>query len=439
MIEAFIRHIQEKSLVGPEKRYLLACSGGLDSMCLAHLLEKSGVSFDIAHVNFQLRGAESDQDELFIKDFAARKSIPFHLKRVQTKNYVESHKVSVQEAARDLRYTFFEQILAQQNLAAVLVAHHQDDQIETIFLNLLRGTGIEGISGMSDQRGQIIRPLLPFSREEIEDFARLEGLSWREDSSNEKTDYLRNKLRHQMLPHLLDLKADARQNLLASFDRIRDTGRAFASLFEEWTLRYCQEQDDIFSLEIQALKQYSGSQSLLFYWLRQFGFNSDQSKSIHQAAILGNSGKIFESREYLANVDREDILVCKKETEFTPIELGISDIELNLGNDSYSILHSQPGDFIDKNSSNAMLDFDLLSFPLEIRTWQLGDRFNPLGMSQEKKVSDFLIDLKIPFIKKAQVKVVLSAGKIAWIIGHRIADWVKTTAGTRKIFYLKKN
>ncbi|MHA7131212.1 tRNA lysidine(34) synthetase TilS [Algoriphagus namhaensis] len=438
MIDAFIRHIREKDLLQPAKTYLLACSGGLDSMTLGALALQAGMNLEVAHVNFNLRGRESEEDEELVRSWCYKQGLKLHLHQADTMAFAQDSKLSIQEAAREIRYTFFDQVLRAHKLEAVLVAHHQDDQIETVFLNLLRGTGIEGMSGMSERRGKIIRPLLVFGRQELEAFAREEKLTWREDSSNQKTDYLRNKLRLDVLPHLYESKPDAKQNLLTSLDRIKDTNRAFAGLYQNWARQYSSESNGIFGLSIPALHQNSGSASLLFYWLRQFGFNSDQSKSIHQAALAGNSGKIFDSGSFLANVDRDQILVCKKEEDFSPVKIYESDIEARIEPNTYAVLQIEPGDFLDKNPEHAMLDMSKLDFPLEVRTWQQGDRFVPLGMNQEKKISDFLIDLKMPFIKKAQVKVLISDGKIAWVVGHRIADWAKTSISTRKIFYLKK-
>ncbi|MDN3205444.1 tRNA lysidine(34) synthetase TilS [Algoriphagus sediminis] len=438
MIKSFIHHIQEKGLLNFDKKYLLACSGGLDSMCLAHLLLESKISFEIAHVNYQLRGAESKGDYEFVEAFCESNSIAFNSLETDTHSYVERNKVSVQEAARDIRYDFFEKICREKNLEGVLTAHHQDDQIETVFINLLRGTGIEGLAGMSEKRGDVIRPLLNFSRSELVKFATELGIFWREDSSNQKTDYLRNKLRHDVLPALFSSREDARQNLLNSLQRIKDTGRAFSSLYQEWKRKFTSKEGDLWVLNAKGLKNHSGAQSLLFYWVRDFGFNSDQANDMHTALILAEPGKLFNSSSHLANVDRNQILIAEKGGEQKKAFIQESDIQIETAAGTFSILKVEPGDFLDKNPENAMLDLSQLEFPLTLRAIETGDRFVPLGMKNEKKISDFLIDLKVPLIKKARVNVLLSGNRIAWVLGYRIADWAKVNSGTKEIIYFKK-
>ncbi len=438
MIQSFIEHFKERNLLNIDKKYLLACSGGLDSMCLAHLLMQSKTPFEVAHVNFQLRGYESDQDSEFVKQFCEANSLVFNELKSDTKAYVERNKVSIQEAARQIRYDYFERIRRQNKLDGIITAHHEDDQIETVFINLLRGTGIEGLAGMSEKRGEIIRPMLSFSRAEIKEFAESHGISWREDSSNQKTDYLRNKLRLNVLPELYQSREDARDNFLGSLQRLKDTGRAFNSLYQEWKNQFTSKDDDIWVLKSEGLKRYSGSHSLLFYWVRDFGFNSDQARDIHQALTLGESGKLFNSANYLANVDRDQVLIVKKGGLQEKISIDSSDIQLDTSLENYSILKVKPGDFMDKDPENAMMDLEQLEFPLTLRPIETGDRFIPLGMQNEKKISDFLIDLKVPLIKKARVNVLISGNRIAWVMGYRIADWVKIGPGTKEIIYFKK-
>ncbi|WP_332912243.1 tRNA lysidine(34) synthetase TilS [Algoriphagus boritolerans] len=234
MLDIFRSHVSSKNLIDPQCTYLLACSGGMDSMCLGNLLTQAGISFEVAHLNFQLRGSESIGDEEFVRSWAKDHGLTFHLKQADTESYALARGISIQMAAREIRYAFFEEIRAAQNLHGILLAHHEDDQLETIFLNLLRGTGIEGVYGMADRKGWLIRPLLPFSRTDIQSFMELNQLKWRDDSSNNKSDYKRNNLRINGLPAIYNLEKDARKNLLTSFQRLKDTGKAFSGLFETW-------------------------------------------------------------------------------------------------------------------------------------------------------------------------------------------------------------
>lgn len=438
MIDAFIEHIKNKSLLDSDKKYLLACSGGLDSVCLGSLLHNSKIHFEVAHVNFQLREKESDDDENFVKNLAESWSTEFHVLHAETSNVAQEKQISTQMAAREIRYEWFEKLREARNLQGIIIAHHQDDQLETIFLNLIRGTGIEGLYGMADRRGFLIRPLLPFSREEIVQYAKENSLKWREDSSNSKTDYKRNKLRLDVLPVIYGSSEDSRANLIKSFNRLKDTGRAFSGLFELWKSKSILDQDGYQTLKFEDFIHLEGTTSILYFWLRSFGFNSDQVQELYQSCLAGESGKFFESSEYILNIDRSQLILAPKVKNFDPIEISENDLDFKIPEGKYEILKLTGEVDLDKNSMNAMLDLDQLSFPLTIRTWREGDRFIPLGMKNSKKISDFLIDLKIPLVKKQEIRILESGEKIAWIIGYRIADWAKHTAATRKTLYLKK-
>lgn len=438
MIEAFIQHIKNKSLLDPEKKYLLACSGGLDSVCLGTLLHISKTQFEVAHVNFHLRGKESDGDEEFVKKLAENWEAEFHILHAETYKVAEEKHISTQMAAREIRYEWFEELRKSRNLQGIILAHHEDDQLETIFLNLTRGTGIEGLYGMAEKRGFLIRPLLPFSREKILQFAKKNSLEWREDSSNSKTDYKRNKMRLEVLPVLYGFAEDSRSNLITSFNRLKDTGRAFSGLFELWKSKSILDQDGLQTLKFEDFIHLEGATTLLYFWLRSYGFNSDQIQEVYQSCLIGESGKFFESNDYLLNIDRSQLILAPKATYFEPIEISKNDLDFFLPDGRYEILKLEGKIDLDKSRLNAMLDIDQLNFPLTIRTWAEGDRFIPLGMKSSKKISDFLIDLKIPLVKKQEIRVLESGEKIAWIIGYRIADWAKYTAATRNTLYLKK-
>ena len=321
MYNAFISHIQQRKLFESGKCYLLACSGGLDSMALAHLLHSAGIPLELAHVNFGMRGEESDGDEEFVKKWGQEHGLRVHVYQAKTQEWAEKNGVSIQMAAREIRYQFFEEIRSKQNLAGIVVAHQEDDQLETIFLNLARGTGIEGIYGMSDRRGELIRPLLPFSRAQLAAYAEEIQLSWREDRSNATSDYKRNKLRHQGLPALYSLEPDTRQNLLQSFARLKDTGKAFSGLFELWKAAHVREQQGMSILAYQAIRNMQGAASLLYYWLRPYGFNSDQAYALSESLTEIKSGTIFRSTSFEVCLDREELLLYPISTPFSGIEL----------------------------------------------------------------------------------------------------------------------
>ncbi|WP_026956488.1 tRNA lysidine(34) synthetase TilS [Algoriphagus vanfongensis] len=438
MITAFQEHIRQKSLLDPKSTYLFACSGGIDSMVLGCLLIESHIPFEVAHVNFHLRAEESDGDEVFVKNWCASHDLVCHIHAADAYEVAENQKISIQMAAREIRYDWFEQVRSSRNLKGIILAHQEDDQIETVFLNLLRGTGLDGMIGMAERRGHLIRPLLPFSRTQIADFASEHNIIWREDSSNSKTDYKRNKLRLESLPALLQTAPDSRKNLLHSFSRIKDASKAFSSLMQYWLSNQVRTEDDFQFLPISAVKHTSGATSLLYFWLKPYGFNSDQAEEILQTIQHPESGKFFENSLYRLTVDRETLILAPQAEKFTSITLQKDDIECLLGNTRYELLKVAGDTPLDKSKENAMLDLEKISFPLEIRSWEQGDKFIPLGMKNSKKISDFLIDLKVSLAEKERVKVLISEGKIAWVIGYRIADWAKCDASTRKTLYLKK-
>jgi tRNA(Ile)-lysidine synthase len=438
MYDAFISHIRQSPLFEPNKRYLLACSGGLDSMALAHILHAAGIQVELAHVNFGLRGTESDGDEEFVKNWAQDRSLSIHIHRANTMEWADKNGISIQMAAREIRYKFFEEIRNQHHLKGIILAHHQDDQLETIFLNLVRGTGIEGLYGMSERRGWLIRPLLPFSRAQLESYMKEVKQTWREDRSNASSDYKRNKLRHSGLPALYNLEPDARQNLLQSFERLKDTGKAFSGLFELWKTEHVREQHGISFLAYKSLSNMPGLASLLYFWLKPYGFNSDQALSLSKSLEDIKPGKLLRSATYELSLDREELLLSPIPVAFPALELPVGTPSFELPEGGYHLTWGPPQKEIDRNPANGVFDLDQLEFPIQIRSWQEGDRFNPLGMQSEKKISDFLIDNKVPFALKKEVKVLVSGNKIAWVVGMRIADWAKVGPATQKCLHIQK-
>lgn len=438
MLDRFISHIREKKFLDREKHYLLALSGGLDSMVLFQLLHLSGFSFRIAHCNFGLRGKESDGDEAFVRKMADRISAQAYIKKFNTKAYSKANGISTQMAARELRYQWFEEIVKDKGMDGVLVAHHADDQIESLLLNLLRGTGIEGMYGMSETREHIIRPLLPFHREELFAFANETNLSWREDSSNSQSEYKRNFLRHNVIPEIEKFDPAALSLLQLSMERIKDTGKAFFHLHEAWLETHVHSEGDFQFLGLDLLAIAPGRKSLLYYWIRSFGFNYAQVSDIVLALDRQEAGKSFHTKEFTINLDRDYLILGPQEDETGVIWVNKTDVKMEIGKNHYDIFALSPGSETDRSSLNAMLDMGKLNFPLQVRNWELGDRFRPLGMKRFKKISDLLIDLKVPLIVKRSIKVLCSGEDIVWVIGIRIDDRYKLSQFTQSILYIKK-
>ncbi|MFD2202107.1 tRNA lysidine(34) synthetase TilS [Shivajiella indica] len=438
MVNDFIKHIREKNILDESSKYLLALSGGLDSVTLGHLLIESGIDFEIAHVNYGLRAEESDGDEDFVRNQAIVWGKQIHIKRVP-KSAFQQEPGSIQMIARKIRYDWFEELLLQENLKGVIVAHNFEDQVETILLNLLRGTGIEGVYGMSEKRGYIIRPLLPFHRRQIKSYLESKGINWREDSSNEKIDYKRNFLRNEILP-LLEEKFPGGVTVMdQSFKRIKDSGKLLFSFFTDWKKKHLKIEQDYQSLKIQDFINLPGKHSLIYYWLRDFGFKFSDVGDIINSLESINSGKVFLSGKYILNIDREDLILGKIELDWSPVTINKGDIQISFPHGKFDILHVKDEFSLDRNPENAMLDMDKLSFPLLLRKWEEGDRIIPLGMKNEKKISDLLIDLKIPLIQKKKTALLISGDQVVWVLGHRISEKFKCDSNTRNVYYLKKN
>jgi tRNA(Ile)-lysidine synthase len=290
---------------------------------------------------------------------------------------------------------------------------------------------------MSDTRGKLIRPLLPFHRTELQDFAVKSNFQWREDSSNIQIDYKRNFLRHRIVPELGKFDPGALDILQYSFDRIKDTGKAFFYLFDSWLANNLQKEEDFQYLKIDCISKASGQKTLLYYWLRSYGFNFNQISDVLKSLEKQESGKTFLSGEFSLNLDREYLILGPRDSEQTEIWVEESAIELKMGNIHYDILVLK-GDFDrDRSSLNAMLDRDKLTYPLKVRIWETGDKFRPLGMKKFKKISDFLIDLKVPMIHKRNIKVLCSGEEIVWVIGLRIDDRFKLSQFTKTALYFK--
>lgn len=440
MLEQFREYIESNHLIAKGDRVLIALSGGVDSMVLAELLRRCGYNIAFAHCNFRLRGAESDGDEQFVREYAQRVGVKLFVKQFDTHQYVADNKVSVEMAARELRYAWFNDLInANQSLNSsgasnisdgwqnlrfdkLALAHHADDQIETFFINLLRGSGIKGLKAMQPCNGMYIRPLLWASREQIKKFAIENGIQWREDSTNQDTVFLRNKIRHNLMPVYDGIKSDAREKILQSVECLASENQLYRELLKD-KLSAIETVDGVLhSVE----KRHFGLQ-LLFEWIRGFGFSYSQCESIY-ASLDGEPGREFYSNEYQ--------LVVEKET----VELFPIDIEKLVGKElSFSEFEISPSFKLQtSNPDVAQLDFDKLKLPLKMRSWQQGDRFRPLGMRGSKLVSDFFNDLNFTAYRKKTAQILTDADdNIVWIVGYRIDDRYKITEKTKTIYQIE--
>ncbi|WP_323756282.1 tRNA lysidine(34) synthetase TilS [Roseivirga sp.] len=438
MLNRFLSFIKKHALNLEGNNWLLAVSGGMDSMALLKLCHQAGFNISVAHCNFNLRGEESDADAQFVKDTCFKLQIPYFEKHFDTKGYASVHGISTQMAARDLRYGWFNELLDEQNLDQLAVAHHAQDNLETVLLNLARGTSISGLRGMLPKSGSIIRPLLDFEREEIENFAKQEGIEWREDSSNASDNYKRNYLRHQVIPLFTQLNKGFYATFKSTLEKNLEVEKVFQEkinvlkpYIEEVANGYRFSKDQIIHSGIGAFQ--------LSALLKPFGLNYEQSKEL-LVALAGISGKTFNTSSHQFLVDREYVFITAHQAnEFEPFLIEEGEERFILSEQTFEIERLDADSEMDRNPTNAFLDCDKLTFPLEVRAWKEGDYFFPLGMKGKKKLSDFMIDQKIPLNLKDQIRVLTSKESIVWVIGYRIDDRFKTSDQTKEVLRISRN
>ncbi len=438
MLQQLLNHIGEHALCKTTDKILLAVSGGLDSMVMFHMMRRAGFSVAVAHCNFQLRGKEADADEAFVRAACARWGVPFFVKRFDTADYARTQGISTQMAARELRYDWFDELLRAQRGDLLATAHHFSDVTEGVFLNLIRGTGIDGFSGVAVRKGNIIRPMLFATRKMIAAYAAGENVEWREDASNASDEYQRNFVRHQLLPRMEELNPAFESGFRDTRDRLlgaRDLMHAYLEIFRHKAVEV--RDDGTVRIDMLQVRASPSPGVLLWELIKDMDFRYDQCRKIvedHQA------GKIFTSATHRLVVDRTHYIIEHREPS-TFESLVIEKDQRQAGRPPFVLSLSEVGrDGFElvKDSSLAQLDADRLTFPLVWRRWEAGDYFAPLGMAQDKKVSDFLIDLKIPFNSKADVTVLVSGRDIVWIVGLRISDRYKVTDATKRILLIKQ-
>ena len=441
MLQEFQLYINMCNLIAEGDRLILALSGGIDSMVLADLLLKAKVEFVAAHCNFHLRGEESDGDDWFVRKFAEKREIQCFVKHFETEKYAANHGISIEMAARELRYTWFEQLRQQLGYDKIAVAHHADDQAETFFINLLRGAGLNGLKGMKPQNGVIIRPLLWASREQIRKYAVENHIVWREDHTNVESVYLRNRIRNQLLPVFDELQPKARHGLYKSLEHLAAENELYRELLQEKLGQIIEYNGDIQRIPHSAFLIQHSSFQLLFEWLRQYGFNTDQCHFIHEAIGMG-IGNQYNSPTHRLVFGRNDLQLSEiKAVEDEEIQIGVGEETINSPiHLCFSKLEKTADFVIDKSSEVAQLDFDKLRFPLSLRHWRHGDRFHPLGMRGSKLLSDFFVDMKFTEYQKQNVWLLVSAdGDILWVVGYRIDDRFKIGQDTKTVFECRFN
>lgn len=430
MLQAFIAHIQQQHLFPTGQQVLLAVSGGIDSAVLTHLMHSAGYPFAIAHCNFHLRPSDCDRDEAFVRQLADTYSVTVHVAQFDTQAYAARHHQSIEQAARQLRYDYFEQLRQQHAYAAILTAHHRDDSTETFFINLLRGTGLSGLHGILPVQGHIIRPLLPFGRNDIEAYAAQHHLAHVEDITNASLDYQRNQVRHLLLPLLRQLQPAADHTLQQTVLHLQSTERLYQALLTPLLQQLTHPQPDgsilidladTLPTPLDAHSSPQLRQQLYFELLKPYGFNAATVTN-----ILGTiqPGKTYHSPTHTAFRDRDCMILIPSHAQPDPLP-------------TITVGTTSPDGFNPKQlpPHQAAFDADTVTLPLRLRHWQAGDRFQPLGMTHGTQlISDYFSDHKYSLPdKQAQLLLVDATDSILWIVGRRTSHPHRLTPHTRLV------
>ena len=416
--ETVKRYIAAQRLLETDGRVLVALSGGADSVALLLMLQELGYVCEAAHCNFHLRGAESDRDETFVRRLCREREVILHVNHFNTKEYASAHRLSIEMAARELRYAWFEQVRQETGVQAVAVAHHADDSIETFLLNLLRGTGINGLRGIRPRNGYVVRPLLCLGRADIVRYLERKGQAYVTDSTNLQDEYMRNKIRLRLLPLMEEINPSVRRCLLGTAVRLDEAAAIYNKGVDEAKLRV--RTDD--GIRIDALLKEVSPQTVLFEILHPLGFNKTQTDDIFHACT-GQPGRMFETAEWYVVKDRDRLLVQKKEETDTPHPPRLKWTEYPY-DDSF---------VIPRETYKACFDADKLCGEFSLRLWRVGDVFVPFGMKGKKKVSDYLTDRKYSLPQKRRQWVLCCGDDIIWLVGERADNRFRIDGQTRRV------
>ncbi len=441
-LEQFTTYIEQHELITEQDKVLLAVSGGVDSMVLLELFAQSKYRVGVAHCNFCLRGEESDEDEVVVAERAAMFGIEAFNRRFDTIGEMEQTGDSMEMVARRERYEWFNELCVEHGYTAIAVAHHTDDSIETFFINLFRGTGLKGLTGIKRRMGRVVRPLNFATRKEILEYAVTHKVPYREDSSNRSTKYLRNKIRLGLVPRLKEISPKFTQVMSGNIERLHDAQIFINSCVNKIAEDVVSERDGIYTLDIDKISETLPKDFIIYEILSsRFGFKGDVIDSLNRAHSDGNSGRRVYSKDFVAYVDRNNILITSiEECDSCEVEVAKGASRSYCGN---SALHfeSLVIDLVDNfnlGDNIALLDGDKLKYPLTLRRWREGDSFTPLGMDGHKKVSDFLIDAKVSQPEKERQFVLLSGDDIVWLLGRRIDDNYRITDETESVVKITK-
>lgn len=419
--QSISQSIAQHNLFTPNEKILVALSGGIDSVVLTHILHSLGYSLHLAHCNFHLRGAESNADEEFVRTFAKNLNITLHCTQFNTTEFAHSHNLSIEMAARELRFKWFHELCNTYNYTKIVVAHNANDSVETFLINLLRGTGIKGLQGIPVSNGKVVRPMLGVWRNQIEHYATQNNLAFRFDSSNASLDFVRNKIRLSIIPELQKITPHAPQSIFNTIENLSGYFALAQPYITAASKELCSETPYGLCINESALLQHHESLNLLYEIVSHYGFHATAAQQMHNS-FSQQAGKQFFSQSHAAFHDRNALYIVPladlqiHQTSITLNSLPERPIEIPQG--KLEFLNNNNLRFT-KHSGSETLTFTQLQFPLTLRKWRSGDSLQPKGMKGRKKVSDILINSKVPRHYKNRVWVLESAGEIAWLIGFR--------------------
>ncbi|QKZ15798.1 tRNA lysidine(34) synthetase TilS [Spirosoma sp. KUDC1026] len=445
MEQAFLGFINDNQLLNSSERTVLAVSGGLDSVAMAELFYRTNIPFAIAHVNFGLRGADSEADAVFVKNKAEQYGVPFHLVRFDTQAEAARRGISIQMAARELRYTWFNELCQEHKYPSVATAHHQNDVLETLLLNLSRGTGLAGLHGILPKQPGLqpglIRPLLFATRDQLADYVMQQQLPYREDRSNAEDKYARNRIRHHVTPVLTELNAGFWPVFARTVERLRAADALVQHELEQSWQALIRHEGEQITLPVDQLRTLRELPFRLGEWLKPFGFSADQVTNL-TTALEHPAGQVFRSATHQLTRERNVLVLeplrCEASVYLTLSDWPTDPLTLS---DAYQleckVSEKETGFVPTADAEIAWLDADQLRFPVLIRKWKQGDRFQPLNLKGSKLVSNLLNDLKISRREREQCLVLEANGEIAWVMGYRIAHKFRITEATTKKLRLR--
>lgn len=434
MLKTFDSHISQNLDFLKKSKLLLAISGGLDSVVLTHLCQKLKLNVSLAHCNFKLRGSESDSDEAFVLDLAEDLDLEVFIETFDTEAYALHNKISIQIAARTLRYEWFYDLANQLGFDYILTAHHADDNLETLLINLTRGTGLKGLTGIPEINDKLVRPLLPFAREALEAFALKNAIHWQEDSSNASKKYLRNKLRHDVIPTLKAINPHVLENFKTTIAHLKESADIIDDTIRDLSARsIASSEKGVTTYRISELKKLKQPKTYLYQLFKDYGFS--EWNDVHDL-LEAQSGKQVFSKTHRLLKDREHLILTKIEPsanqaidDFLEVKATDAKLKTPMG----TLFFDEADAIFGKRTNVVFVDRDALKFPLTLRKWQEGDVFYPLGMKGKKKLSKYFKDEKLSLIEKERVWVLCSENQIVWVLGRRADDRFKVSSTTRSI------